>query len=278
MNIKKFSIKKFFLYAFLIAFAVIQVYPFFWLVEFSLKTNDEIYGGNVMGLPKHFLWSNYKDAFTNGQVGIYFVNSVFVTAVTILISTIVAAMAAYAIERMKWKLSKAALVVFLMGMMIPIHATLLPLFITFSKVKLLNTPWCLILPYVGFALPMAIYIFTGFLKGIPKEMEESALLDGCDIYGAFFRIILPMMKSSIATVAIFTFLSSWNELMFAITFISKTEYKTLTVGIQQMVGQYTTQWGPLGAGLVIATIPTIVIYALMSKEVQKSLISGAVKE
>lgn len=277
-RLKKLSIGKLLLYGLLIAFAIIQLYPFVWLVFFSFKSNTEIFGGNIAGFPEKLLWSNYKVALVNGKVGLYFLNSVLVTAATIILSSIISAMAAFAIERMRWKLSKTALVIFLLGLMIPLHATLLPLFILFKHMEILNSYWCLILPYTGFAMPMAIYIYTGFLKGIPKEMEEAALIDGCSIYGAFFRVILPMLKPAIATVAIFTFLSSWNELMFAITFISKAEFRTITVGIQQMAGQYVTRWGPIGAGLVIATLPTILIYLMMSKEVQKSLITGAVKE
>lgn len=261
----------------LIIIAFIQLYPFIWLLLFSFKSNGEIFGSNVVGLPHKLLWENYQSAFTSGKVGLYFLNSLLVTTVTIIVSSVVSAMASYAITRMKWKLSRFTLVLFLMGLMIPIHAALLPLFLFFSKIKQLNSYWSLILPYVGFAIPMAIYIFSGFMRDIPKEMEESALLDGCSIYNSFFRIILPLVKPAMATVAIFTFLSAWNELMFAVTFISKWQFRTLTVGIQQMVGQYTTSWGPIGAGLVIATIPTLVIYCLLSSQVQKSLISGAVK-
>lgn len=274
---KNFGAGKLLLYAFLIAFTFIQIYPFLWLVFFSLKSNSEIFGGNIAGLPEKFLWQNYKTALVNGKVGLYFLNSVFVTAATITVTSLVSGMAAYAIQRMKWKFSSAMLVIFLLGLMIPIHAALLPLFIFFSRIKQLNSYWCLILPYVGFAMPMAMYILVGFLKGIPLEMEESSFLDGCTIYKAFFRIIVPILKPAIATVSIFTFLASWNELMFALTFISKTQYRTLTVGLQQMVGQYTTQWGPVGAGLVVAALPTLIIYCLMSNEVQKSLITGAVK-
>lgn len=276
-NLKKLSIGKILLYGFLAAFAFIQIYPFIWLVFFSLKSNSEIFGGNIAGLPEKFLWQNYRTALLNGKVGLYFLNSVFVTAATILITSIVSGMAAYAIERMKWKFSKTMLIIFLMGLMIPIQVSLLPLFIFFSKIKQLNSYWGLIFPYVGFAMPMAMYILVGFLKGIPKEMEESSLLDGCSIYGTFFRIIVPMLKPALATVSIFTYLASWNELMFAITFISKAQFRTLTVGLQNMVGQYTTQWGPVGAGLVVATLPTLIIYCLMSNEVQRSLITGAVK-
>lgn len=277
LSFKKLSVGKIILYALLIGFAFIQIYPFIYLVFFSFKSNSEIFGGNIAGFPEKILWGNYKTAIVNGKVGIYLMNSVFVTAMTIAITSLVSSMAAYAIERLKWKLSKTMLVLLLLGLMIPLHAALLPLFMFFSKIRLLNSYWCLIIPYVGFAMPMAMYVLVGFLKGIPREMEESSLLDGCSIYGTFFRIIVPMLKPAIATVAIFTFLASWNELMFALTFINETKYRTLTVGIQQMVGQYSTKWGPIGAGLVVATLPSIIIYIFMSNEVQKSLIAGAVK-
>jgi len=262
----------------LFLYAFIQVYPFFWLLLFSLKTNSEIFGGNVAGFPEKIIWGNYKDAFLGGKVGLYLFNSFLVTILTIIITLFVACMAAYAIARLRWKFSRTAMVIFLLGMMIPIHATLLPLFITFKDLKLLNTYWCLILPYVGFGIPIAMYILVGFMQTIPKEMEESAFMDGAGVFNSFFIIILPIVKPAMATVAIFTFLSSWNELMFAITFITNTQFRTLTVGLQSMVGQYATRWGPIGAGLVIGTIPTIIIYSIMSKEIQNSLVTaGAVK-
>lgn len=257
--------------------AAIQIFPLIWLILFSFKSDSEIFGGNIIGLPAKFLWENYSKAFVGGKVGLFFINSVIVTAVTIIASGLLASMTAYAIVRMKWKLSKPVLLIFLLGMMIPIHAALLPLFIILKNLKLYDTPWALIIPYTAFALPMAVFILATFMQSIPRELEEAALLDGCNVFQVFFRIIIPIVKPALATVSIFTYLSTWNELMFAVTFISDQKYKTLTVGIMSMVGQYSTNWGPIGAGLVIATLPTIAIYILMSSQVQKSLTAGAVK-
>ncbi len=258
-------------------FTVIQIYPLIWLVFFSLKNNDEIFGANILGFPRFWLWGNYTQAITQGNVGLYFFNSVIVTFITILISGILAAMAAYAITRMRWKLSKVVLVTFLLGLMIPIHSALLPLFLILRDLHLLNSYLALIIPYVAFALPMAIFVFAGFLETIPRELEESACLDGCTIYRAFASIILPLIKPAIATVSIFTYLSTWNELMFAVVFINNEQYKTLTVGIMSMVGRFVTNWGPIGAGLVVGTLPTLLIYTLMSRQVQNSLTTGALK-
>lgn len=266
------------IYLLLSIFAVIQVYPFVWLVLFSFKSNSEIFGGNMIGFPEKLLWINYSNAFIGGKVGLYLFNSVVVTGLTILLTLLISSMAAYAIARMKWKLSGKVLVLFLMGMMIPIHATLLPLFILFRNLKILNSYWSLILPYVGFGMPIAIYILVGFMKKIPREMEESAFIDGAGVFRCFRSVILPMVSPALATVSIFSFIAAWNELMFAITFISREQYRTLTVGLQTMVGQFSTSWGPIGAGLVIGTIPTITIYIFFSRNIQNSFITaGAVK-
>ncbi|WP_113673612.1 carbohydrate ABC transporter permease [Vallitalea guaymasensis] len=261
----------------LVIIAVIQIYPLFWLIIFSLKNNQEIFGGNPLGLPHEFLWKNYIRVFSNGHIGTYFMNSLIVTFVTVAVTCLLAAMASYAISRMNWKLSNTMLIVFLLGLMVPMHATLLPLFIFLKKAHLYNTYFSLILPYIGFALPMAIYILVGYFGNVPKELEESACLDGASIYQIFGKIMLPLIKPAIATISIFTYLSCWNELMFATTFISKQGLKTLTVGIMGMVGMYATKWGELGAGLVVATIPTVIIYISMSSQVQKSFTTGALK-
>ncbi len=265
------------LYLFLGIYAIIQVYPLIWLFLFSFKNNNEIYSGNAMGIPQVWRISNYLTVLTSGNVAVYLMNSVIVTAVTIAVSTILITTSAYSIVRLRWKMSKVFLTYILLGLMVPIHATLLPLFIILRNLNLLNTYLSLILPYVVFALPMGVFIMVGFLKSIPKELEESACLDGCGIYKTFYYIVLPLLRPAIATVAIFTFLSSWNELMFANTFINSEHLKTLTVGIMSLSGQQGTQWGSIGAGLVIATVPTLLIYFLLSDQLQKSMIAGALK-
>lgn len=271
------SIGKILLQVLLILVAVTQIYPLIWLAFFSLKDNSEIFSGDVAGLPKHFLWSNYTKALSEGHILTYFFNSVLVTAVSILLVLILSAMTGYAITRMNWKLSNLTMTIILLGMMVPIHAALLPLFMVLKNAGLLNTYWALIIPYVAFGIPMAVFILGSFFKGVPRELEEAAVIDGCGIYRTFFSIILPLVRPAVSTVAIFTFLSCWNELMFAVTFINKESYQTLTVGMMSMVGTYITQWGIIGAGLMITTIPTILIYLLLNKQVQQSMIAGAIK-
>lgn len=258
-------------------FAIIQIYPLIWMVFFSLKSNAEIMGENVIWLPRSFLWENYSEIIEDGRIFTYLINSVIVTGTTILISNILAAMASYGIVRMKWRLNKIVLLIFLMGLMIPLHAALLPIFIVLKETGLYDTRIGLILPYIAFALPMSIFVLSSFIQTIPKELEEAALIDGCNIYSSFIKIIIPVIKPAIATISILTFLAYWNELMFAVTFVTTEEVRTLTVGISFMAGQYTTDWGPIGAGLVISTLPTLIIYLALSSQFQKSITTGAVK-
>lgn len=261
----------------LILWALICLFPVYWMFTFSLKSNEEIFGQNVMGLPQHWLWSNYERALNVGNMGRYFFNSLLVTVVTILITLGAAIMATYAITRLKWKFHKKMNAFFMLGLTIPIHAAIVPLYTTLSRVGLLNTYWALIIPYSAFSLSMAILICTGFMGDIPYDLDEAAFLDGCGVWGIFCRVILPLMLPAVSTVGIYTFLQCWNELMFATVFISKDAFKTLPVGVQSLSGQYTTEWGPIGAALALATIPTLIVYVFLSKQIQESFIAGAVK-
>ena len=254
---------------------VINLFPLYWMFMFSLKDNKEIFGANPMGLPRAWQWGNYSKIFTAGNMGLYLLNSVIVTASTILLTLLLSAMATYAIVRMKWKLSKLVYNIFLVGMMLSVQAVMLPLYINLQPI--LSTHWALILPYVAFAMPRAILLMVGSLEALPKEMEEAAFIDGANIYRLFYVIILPMLAPILSTVAILTFLSSWNEYMLALVFISTDKLKTVTVGVNDMVGKYSTKWGVVGAGLTVATLPTLIMYALLSKNITNSLAMGAVK-
>ena len=268
---------KVFIYIGLFLWMLINLFPVYWMFTFSLKNNAEIFGENVIGLPKHWLWSNYTSALNTGHMGKYFLNSAIVATATILITLIVALMATFALTRLIWKQRKNLNKFFMLGLTIPIHASIVPVYVTLSRLHLLNTYWALIIPYSAFSLAMAILVCTGFMNEIPFELDESACIDGCSTWGIFFRIIVPLMKPAVATVGIYIFLQCWNELMFANIFISKTALKTLPVGVQALSGQYTTEWGPIGAALVLATFPTLLLYIFLSKKIQDSFVAGAVK-
>lgn len=274
---KKTTIGRKITFLVLCIWTLIQLFPLYWMFTFSLKDNKEIFGDNIIGLPKHWIWENYTTAMTTGKMGRYFLNSIIVTGGTILLTTMIALMATYALTRMVWKGRKTTNNLFMLGLTVPIHAAILPVFIMLRDLKMTNSYQALILPYSAFALAMAILISSSFIENIPRELEEAACIDGCSVYRVFWNIIVPLMKPALSTISIFVFLQAWNELMFAVIFISDSAYRTLSVGIQTLSGSYTTAWGPIGAALVIATFPTLILYGFMSKRIQESLVIGAVK-
>ena len=265
------------IYIGLILWMLINLFPVYWMFTFSLKSNAEIFGDNVVGLPKQWLWSNYTSALNTGRMGKYFLNSTIVAVATILITLAVALMATFALTRLIWRQRKTLNKFFMLGLTIPIHASIVPVYIILSRMNLLNTYSALIFPYAAFSLSMGILISSGFMGDIPYDLDEAAFLDGCGVWGIFLRVIAPLMMPAIATVGIYTFLQCWNELLFATIFVSSGQYRTLPVGVQQLFGQYTTRWGPIGAALAIATIPTLIVYVFLSKRIQDSFIAGAVK-
>lgn len=264
-------------YGVLILWALLCLFPVYWMITFSLKDNAEIFGENVIGLPRHWLWSNYARAMTLGQMGRYFLNSFLVAVISIVITLTASCMATYAMTRLVWKGRDRMNKFFMLGLTIPIHAAIVPLYVVLGKAHLLNSLAALFVPYSAFALAMGILICTGFMGDIPYDLDEAAFLDGCGVWGIFFKVIVPLMVPAVATVGIYTFLQCWNELMFATVFNSSEAYKTLPVGIQGLAGQYLREWGPTGAALAIATLPTLLVYVFLSKKIQDSFITGAVK-
>lgn len=265
------------MYVFLAFWALVNLFPIYFMFTFSLKSNEEIFGANIIGLPKDWLWSNYTRAMGTGNMGLYFVNSLLVTTLAIGISLFAAMMATYAITRISWKLSRLTNAFFMLGLTIPIQASIVPVYVVLSKLHWLNKYSTLIVPYSAFALSMSILICTGFMVEIPFALDEAARIDGCSLTGTFFRIILPLMKPAVSTVGVYSYLQCWNEFMFANVFISDSAHRTLPVGIKALSGAYTTDWGPIGAALVIATFPTLIFYIFLSRRIQESFIAGAVK-
>lgn len=278
MNKKFNKIRSTIKMAILIIVAVIQLFPFFWLILFSLKSNTEIFDpSKILSLPEVWHFENYAMALQGGEIIRYFLNSILYSAVTVIVSGFLAAMAAYGLTRMDWKLKGGVMAVFMLGIMMPVQATLLPLFQMLDITGLRNGYLGLMIPYFVFAIPMSIMVLSSFFRSIPREMEEAACIDGCGIFRTFFVIILPMIKPALATASIFAFMNTWNELLFANTFVDDEAYRTLPVGIMTFVGEHSTNWGLIGAGLVIATVPIVIIYFILSRQIQSSMTVGAVK-
>jgi len=263
----------------LVLFALVQLYPLYWLFMFSLKSNaDILLSDNILGWPSVFQWENYATVFSRSTIPRYLLNSAIYTGSTVVIVGLLTAMASYAITRMKWKLSGAVLMVFVIGIMIPVHAALLPLYQVLEATHMRNVPYVgLIIVYVAFAIPMSIMILTSFFKAIPREIEEAAFIDGCDVYGAFWRIMVPLIMPALATASIFTMMKTWNDLLLVQTYVDVNSLKTITVGVLDFVGLHARKLGLVGAALVAATVPVIAVYIMFSEKIQNSLLQGAIK-
>ncbi|MWC27382.1 ABC transporter permease subunit [Paenibacillus sp. MMS18-CY102] len=261
---------------------VTQLYPLLWLVIYSLKNNEEILSGKFFSLPHALQWSNYESAW-NANYLKYLKNSVFVTVVTMTSVIVLSSMVAYAITRFKWKWGNAVLLLFLAGLTLPLQSTLLPLMLIFKSMKdvfnwqVLNTHWSLILPYVAYQTPIAVFILSGFMRTIPHEIEESAHMDGASVYKTFRSIILPITIPPIMTVCILTFITIWNEYIIAATFISSEKFKTLPFGVNSFVSQYSANYGAIGAYLVLGALPVIIMYFILSERITSGMTAGAVK-
>jgi len=265
------------LYIVLIAVAIVQVLPLVWLLLFSLKNNQEIFNLPPLALPERFRWENYANVWSRGKIDVYFFNSVMVTALSVLLTVLLASFVTFALTRMNWKWRAPVLGLFMVGYMIPIHSSLIPLFVLFRNIRLIDNPLSLILSYTAFNLPITIMIMLGFYYALPREIEEAAVMDGCSVHRLFFQIILPMTASVMVTAAIINMIYNWNEFVFVNTFISSDTRKTLTVGVQNFVGQYSTDWGAIGATLMISIIPVLLAYFIMSNRIVEGIAAGSVK-
>ncbi|MFC5652191.1 carbohydrate ABC transporter permease [Paenibacillus solisilvae] len=271
------TIPKLIVYLLFTILVLTQIYPLFWLLTYSLKTNEEILGSSFFALPHAPMWQNYKDAYSFGHYLQYLSNSVVVTGITLLTVILISSMVAYAISRFQWRYGQLVTLIFLIGMMIPLQATLLPLMIIFKNIHILNTRLSLIIPYIAFSTPISVFILSGFMKGIPHEIEESAFMDGASIYRIFRSIIIPISVPPVMTVCILTFITIWNEYILAATFISSEKLKTLPFGIYTFVSQFSVNYGAIGAFLVLGALPVIVVYFILSDKITKGMVAGAVK-
>ncbi len=273
---KKAKISTKVIYVFLSILAVIYLLPLLWVIYVSLKDDKTLFV-SPWAMPEHLMIENYSFAWTAGRLGVATLNSAIVCGVTLILCRLVGSMAAFAIGRMRWKLSGAMMTYFLTGMMIPVHCILIPVFTRFSKMHLTNSLTGLILPYLTLSLPITIFIMTGFFQSLPNELFESACIDGCSIYRSFTHIALPLSRTGLFVTGLMTFVANWNELLLAMVFISDDGKKTLPVSLSKFVGPYNTNYSQMFAAIVIAIIPTIVVYCMFSNQIVDGLTAGAVK-
>ena len=277
MKTGKEKAKKVILWVVLLLVAVIQIFPLIWLIDFSLASSSEMFTSGLLIIPKKIQWGNYVKAFVDGHFLLYLKNSVLINVLAVALVVLISIMAAYAIRRMHWKLSGFVKTLLLLGMMIPIHATLLPNYKIYNTLGITDTIWALLIPYVAFSLPQALLLMTGFLDAIPMELEEAAVMDGCGIYRIVFQVVTPLLKPSIATVAIMTFLNNWNEFMMASTYLSSPKWKTLPFSVLEFTGQYSSNYAVQFAVMELTAAPAVIVYIILNKHITKGVAMGAVK-
>lgn len=256
-------------------FLIITGYPLIFVFQSSFKSPIE-YMRNIWSFPGSLFLGNYERIFQPDFLK-YFANSLLITMITITLVICIASLASFVFARMQFKLNKYLLAMFVIGMMVPVHTTLIPVYIIINKLGLYNQLLGLIGPYISFCLPISIFIFTGFFREIPNELEEAARLDGCSHFMVYRKIMFPLSWPIIATVAIYNFIYVWNEFIYALILIDSAQNKTIPLGIREFYGTETVNIPRILTGIAFATLPLMLFYFVAQEKVINSLTSGAVK-
>lgn len=265
--------------AFACVWAAATLYPFIITLFSSLKDNDGIFGA-MLSFPSAPVWKNYADALVGARIDRSIMNSLFVSSISTVAILLCASMIAYVVSRTSFVLNKIIMGMFLIGIVIPIYATLIPLAKMVTSIPFMksNSFFTLILLYTAINLPTSIFIITGYMRGISRELDEAATLDGCSVPMLFFKVIVPVSVPAISTAGILAFLKCYNEMTFALVFLSDRVKYTISLGMLYFSGEKTTAMGPMFAAIVLASIPMVVIYMLFQERIQSGMVAGAVKE
>ena len=273
---KRFSFLRLLAILFAVVWLIIAGGPFVFQVFTTLKTQSEFVNGSLFQLPEGLYFGNYVSVIQGGFYR-YFINSILVIAISLTLLLFFSSFAAYPLSRMRFRLNKPVFSAIVATMSIPIHITLIPIFVMSINFGIYDSLLALIGPNVAFNLPMSIFILTGFMQTISREMEEAAEIDGCGKYSTFFKIIFPLSKSGLATLAIYNGVVIWNEFIFAMTLVQSQNTRTLPLAIWQFQGQYTINIPLIMALLTLSSLPIILLYIFGQDKLVKGMMAGAVK-
>ncbi len=257
-------------------YALLIFYPLFNMILSSFKTTREIFQ-HPFSLPTHFLLANYRTVWVDRGFGRYMANSLLVTLIAMAFALLLGSMAAYGLSRYQYRLRTILYMLFLSGIMLPLKAAIIPLFMLIKGMGLMNTRASIILIFLAMGLPSTVFILSGFMRSIPLELEHAARIDGCNDWSIFQRVILPVTTPAIALVTIYNAVPLWNDFFFPLVFLQSDRLKTLPVGLTTFFGQYSTNWSLLFTGLSIAIIPMLLLYVFMSGYFIRGLTAGAIK-
>ncbi len=268
---------KLFVYFLLSALSIIIAFPFVWLTITAFKSYPDIYAYPIKYLPTEATLEHF-DKISSMQFGVYFRNSIIVGFGTMILSILIALFPAYAFSRYRFRGKGALLITVLFLQMFPQVVFLVPMFKFLGAVGWLDTYWGIIFSYLPFTTPISIVFLRSFFIGVPKSLEEAAMIDGCSRMKAFIKVIFPVTLPGIAAVGIYAFLFSWQELMYSMSILLSKDRQTVPVFLSLFIGQYQTRWGPLFAGSVLSTLPPLIIFMILQRYFISGLVSGAVKE
>jgi ABC-type glycerol-3-phosphate transport system permease component len=264
-------------YGAMIIVSAFALFPVYYLAVTSLKTREEIYSRTPDLWPNHPNWHEYPRVLGEGHVGRALINSMIVASGTMVICLIVGALAAYALARFRLKLTTILLMGVLMTQMFPLVVLVIPLFVMMRKADLLGTYWSLIITYLAFSVPLAIWVMRSFILAIPEELEHAARIDGATRIGAMIRVVLPLAAPGLATVAVLAFLEGWKEFLLALTFLNDENKKTVPLVLQSFVGRGDVDWAAVMATSVLYTLPVAIVFVLARKHLMTARTGGAVK-
>ena len=263
---------------FLLLYLAVILFPFLFVLFSSVKTDNGAIAANPFGLPTEFAWDNYVKAWVNAKISTYFVNSLYISLAASVSTILIASLASFAITRMRYKKMSAAVFQFiLLGLLIPGNALLLPIYGILKNLNMPDKHWALYVPYPAGAIPFTIIILAAFMRSLPSEIEEAAVIDGLKAPGIFFKVILPLTVPALVTVFIVNFLGNWNEFLLANFFISTDNLRTLPVGMVGFRDTYNTNYAQMAAGIVYSVVPVMVIYAILQEKIIEGLTAGGVK-
>jgi len=269
--------KKLGFYGSVIALCLVSFFPVIWIFLTSIKPTGQIVQFPVQYVPTEITLQHYRTALGDAPFFRYLLNSAIVAGGTAVITVLLGALAGYALSRLDFDYKLPVLLIILLSAMLPFFSRLIPLFQLGREVGLLNDYFGLILPYSAFQLPFAVWIFQAYFKELPDSLEEAGLMDGLSRIGVLFRIILPVSAPAMATAAIIVFIYAWNEFLFALTFMTQDEMRTITVGIALYQGEYSFPWGTISAAVFMSIIPLIAFMVFFQQKIVEGLTAGVGK-
>lgn len=269
--------KIFLCYLPILLFAIFTIFPFYWMLCTALKEESTIMELPIRYWPKELTLDNFQRILTSMGFDRYFLNSLFVSVITTILIMVVAIWGGFALSRYNFRGKKFTFMLLLVTQMLPGVVILIPLFTIFNNLGLINNLWSLIIVNTTVNLPFCMIMMKGFFSGIPSTLEEAAQIDGCSIWKAIFRVVLPAVMPGVVSSGCFAFVNAWNEFVYALNFINDSNKFTLPVGLSMMKGEFTVDYGGLAAGVIVALIPVLLIFCYIQKYLVQGLSAGAVK-